>query len=99
MFNPDLVPQKPKFGSPCNGCGLCCATEICAIGKEAFGDIEGPCPAIKWVDDKFRCGIVMAEQILQTMNADTFPIVQDFLGVGQGCCADDIIDDGGVANA
>jgi len=27
----DALP-KPDFGAPCNGCGVCCASEPCPLG-------------------------------------------------------------------
>lgn len=63
------APGKPKKGQPCNGCGYCCAAELCAIGKQIFvnggklieGDddepVPGPCPAMEFVGGKFICGI------------------------------------------
>ena len=48
------LPSKPKFKEPCNGCGLCCAMEVCHAGKLIFGDIEGPCPALAMSRDRTR---------------------------------------------
>jgi hypothetical protein len=82
---PFQTPVKAKYGSPCTGCGWCCHSEVCKIGKHFFGeDRAAPCPAIMYKDGKVRCGIVMAEREL--LKTDDFGTA---LGIGQGCCADD----------
>lgn len=53
-----MTRSKPKKGSVCNGCGLCCIEETCAVGIEAFGNSHQICPALYWVNDKFRCGLM-----------------------------------------
>lgn len=78
------APPKAAYGSPCNGCGMCCAAEVCAIGKLAFPEAEAPCPAMVFEDNRFYCGIVLAEQA-----AGLAPAVYEALGIGKGCCADD----------
>lgn len=80
--NPETAPEKPRFGSPCNGCGYCCISETCKIGIAAFGNVS-PCPAITFDEGKFRCGLVMAEQ------SAGMSIISEMLGIGKGCCADD----------
>lgn len=85
--------EKPSFGLPCNGCGLCCIVEPCAIAEEYLGITEGPCPALEWHDDKFRCGMVVrpghylgvadfADELLSGL-------ISQALGVGLDCDADD----------
>lgn len=27
-----VVLDKPKEGSPCNGCGMCCIAQVCDLG-------------------------------------------------------------------
>jgi hypothetical protein len=77
---------KPKFGSACNGCGVCCALELCGIAELAFPGAKAPCPALKLVSDGSRtyCQLIATEQ---THNLD--PIIQEILGVGVGCTMED----------
>lgn len=49
--------EKPLEGAPCNGCGLCCIEEVCALGRE-LGDTE-VCRALEQAEDgSYRCGLV-----------------------------------------
>lgn len=86
---PFQTPAKPKRGEPCNGCGLCCHLEVCAIGKYAFPDSPAPCPAIAYVDGMVRCGLVLMEQAVIRQDGDVKPLIQEMLGTGRGCDADD----------
>ena len=81
---PFRTPEKPRYGSPCNGCGWCCHSEVCALGKMAFKDAVAPCPAMIFEEGKVRCGLVLAEMEL---GGET--LLQDALGIGKGCCSDD----------
>lgn len=86
---PFSTPVKAKKDTPCNGCGWCCHTEICAIGEHFFPSAQAPCPAIIYSDGRVHCGIVLAEaEVLatRTIPGDSFA---DMLGIGKGCCADD----------
>jgi hypothetical protein len=50
---------KPLFHEPCNGCGLCCAKELCMAADEIFGDdCAAPCPALEYENGRAWCGIV-----------------------------------------
>lgn len=74
---------KPKFGSPCNGCGKCCREEVCRIGIEVFGqDQKAPCPAL--VDDgtRYYCGFVITEEN-SPLRAN--PLIAISLAIGKGC--------------
>jgi len=74
--------NKPVYGAPCNGCGLCCIASLCALGQHVFGRIEGPCPALGIDDDlKSSCGLVTAST--PEMSAAAKLII----GAGDGCDA------------
>lgn len=50
---------KPLYGSPCNSCGHCCASELCGIAEAIMGEIPAPCPAMVEHDDgTYGCGVV-----------------------------------------
>ncbi len=77
-------PDKPHQGSACNGCGFCCASEICKIGIKAFPGAAAPCPGMVFNDGRFACKLVLVERA-----AGMEPLIAAALGVGKGCCADD----------
>lgn len=45
-------------GNRCNGCGVCCLAEQCAIGVEIFGNTQ-VCPALEFDQDRFWCGLMI----------------------------------------
>jgi len=77
-----LLEKKPKHGSPCNQCGLCCVAVLCPLGSIVFGKTNGPCPALQWEDNgDSRCGLV---------HENPGPIGEaaaHLIGAGQGCDA------------
>ena len=81
----DIIP-KPKYSSPCNGCGWCCHSSVCYLGQEAFKikEEETPCPAMIFIDNKVRCGLVEGERIVGGKQ-----LLSEALGIGKGCDADD----------
>lgn len=54
----ERAPEKPKFGEPCNGCGFCCAAELCPLAIEFIGDGDGPRPALEFNQGRFLCGLL-----------------------------------------
>lgn len=79
----EKAPEKPRFGSPCNGCGFCCAAEQCDISVQVFGAVGAPCPAMQFEAGRFYCGVLReAPAIVQ-------PLIAYALGIGRGCDADD----------
>lgn len=82
---PFPLPAKPRYGAPCNGCGWCCHSDVCKIGKHFFGEnTPAPCPAMVFEEGRVKCDIVMAEREL--LETDDFGKA---LGIDQGCCSDD----------
>lgn len=55
-----LAPPKPAVGEPCNGCGVCCASEPCPVGILVSRRLRGACAALRWDESarRYRCGVV-----------------------------------------
>lgn len=70
---------KPRFGEPCNHCGLCCSLQLCELAEEAF-EAGPPCPALF----EGQCGLVRAESMLLKE-----PTLAKALGIGCGCSMPD----------
>jgi hypothetical protein len=54
------APPKPPEGAPCNGCGVCCASEPCPVGALVSRRLHGACDALEWTEDAgvYRCGLI-----------------------------------------
>ena len=85
--------RKPRLGSPCNGCGLCCAAQICGIGEQYFPGALAPCPALTLTDGRFQCGLVLHPSKLFALRFDAdeilTPMFAKAIGSGQGCGMED----------
>lgn len=59
LIHPD-APPKPAEGRPCNGCGVCCASEPCPVGVLASRRRHGACAALVWsqAEARYRCGLI-----------------------------------------
>lgn len=71
------VDVKPVKGDPCNHCGYCCLTEVCAVGKELGGGEYGPCKLLRTDSDKHFCTLIE--------RSDAF---KELIGASTGCCAE-----------
>lgn len=90
---PMTAPEKPAYGQPCNGCGLCCAAEPCAVAVEFLGETEGPCRAMEFEAGRFWCGMVrnpgkhigLDDFAANAIRESVGKLVAHMLGVGRGC--------------
>lgn len=84
------APPKPPVGTPCNGCGVCCAIAPCPLSHWLLGHRQGACPALTWRgeqgDARYVCGLVVAP----TGIARWLPrrLVLRWIGAGSGCDCD-----------
>ena len=78
------LPPKPREGAPCNGCGMCCALEVCEIGRRALPGATAPCPIMAHDGKRIVCRLVVLEA-----DAGLVPLIAMALGIGKGCCASD----------
>jgi hypothetical protein len=78
----DMLARKPKHGSPCNSCGLCCATSRCQIGVQLFG-VGGACPALTPTGEgKYVCGVISSLEDSEKRDAAML-----LIRAGEGCDA------------
>ena len=82
--------EKPKFGDRCNGCGLCCAAELCEVAEMVFIGAAAPCPALEWEDGRAWCGMIRHPSRHMRLNysADISLVTELFakgIAEGQGC--------------
>lgn len=89
------LPIKPAHGSPCNGCGLCCAMEPCGVAREFIPNHpeEGPCLALEWEAGRFSCGMIRRPSHYMRLPNDWADgvlgeMIADALGAGRGCDAE-----------
>jgi hypothetical protein len=56
-----LAPEKPPWGAPCNGCGVCCLSEPCPVGAVLSRRRQGVCVALHWDEGQVRyhCGALV----------------------------------------
>lgn len=86
--------DKPSYGSPCNGCGLCCRLEVCQVGRmtmreAGYFEVSTPCPFIVESDGIARCAVVLSEQDSFKRGDVTDPVIARALGIGWGCTMED----------
>jgi len=80
------APDKPSVGAPCNGCGVCCALAPCPLSRFLLGHRGGPCPALRWAESRYVCGLVVAPSGI----ARWLPrrLVLRWIAAGGGCDCD-----------
>lgn len=88
------APPKPNVGAPCNGCGVCCASEPCPLGMVLSRRLHGRCAALAWDAGRTRyvCQAVAApEQLLPRGARVMAPLVaklaRRWISAGSGCDA------------
>ena len=86
-----VLPAKPKFKTPCNGCGKCCALQICPVGEIAFPHAVAPCPALKITPDRSRtyCELAAFESYAIEKSLIAEPLIHRALGIDNGCTMED----------
>jgi hypothetical protein len=88
---------KPRYGDPCNGCGLCCRLEICGEGETALaalGIYDGPaagppCFFLVEMGGLYRCRLVLTEAANLDKLPSREPRIARSLGIGEGCTMPD----------
>jgi hypothetical protein len=86
------APAKPPLGAPCNGCGVCCAAETCALGRVVFLRKRGPCPALAWDDaaGRYWCGLVKSPPRRLAWLA---PLFTRWIAAGMACDSSAVVEE------
>ncbi len=85
--------RKPPEGAACNGRGLCCAVQLCALAVEFLDSAAAPCPAMEFADSRFWCGLVRHPN--RYFGTPSFsnrligPLVHTALSIGEDCDSSD----------
>lgn len=87
------APEKPRWGAPCNGCGVCCAAWPCPLSRFSLGHRAGPCPALVWGEARYHCGLVLApRRYWRWLPAwgESFArrLIRRWIAAGRGCDCD-----------
>ena len=67
--------HKPSFGTPCNHCGWCCMTEVCAVGKANGAGEMIPCKFLYQAGGDHFCDLAKTDKDKKK------------IGIGTGCDA------------
>jgi hypothetical protein len=89
------APAQPRWGEPCNGCGVCCLVRPCPVGIIISRRLSGPCEALRWVDaeKRYRCGVLGADEADTSGPASWWArsrthIARRMIAAGEGCDCD-----------
>ncbi len=89
--------EKPRFGQPCNGCGICCRLQRCHFGVEIFGAGDA-CPALEDGGHRTWCGVLrnpenylgVAAVTMSRKDLGRFQVAfASALAIGSGCDSSD----------
>ncbi len=88
------APVLPAFGAPCNGCGVCCLSEPCPLGRLISRRSVGACDALRWDGARavYRCGAISDPRgVLGPRWGWAAPLLQRlarrWISAGSGCDA------------
>lgn len=95
------APPKPPAGTPCNGCGVCCAAETCPPARLLFLRAAGPCPALTWDGSArhYRCGLLTRPGhylgwLPKCLEAFAAGFIRSRIAAGRGCDSDAEVENG-----
>lgn len=79
--------SKPLYGSPCNGCGLCCQLSLCEVAEAALPPhIQAPCPFLEYELGRTWCGLARdpAKHLNNPQAGKVKPLMERYFGHGCG---------------
>ena len=79
------APPKPAAGAPCNGCGVCCASEPCPAGMLLSLRTRGRCRLLRFetAPARYRCGLLT--EPAGTQRGLLQRLAARWIGAGLGC--------------
>jgi hypothetical protein len=79
------APPKPAHGAPCNGCGVCCASEPCPAGMLLSLRMRGRCRLLRFEPSqaRYRCGLMAGSS--GTLRGLLQALAARWIGAGLGC--------------
>jgi hypothetical protein len=92
------APDKPAWGSTCNGCGVCCLAEPCPAGRVFTLRWRGACRLLTWdsSERRYRCGLMAAGSIRAVRPAWLARWIERrarrWIAAGSGCDSDALVD-------
>ncbi len=89
------APPKPEPGTPCNGCGVCCAWMPCPLGVIVSGRRHGECTALRWDAQlaRYQCAMVsdpaaVWPRLPGALRAPLKRLARRWIAAGAGCDCD-----------
>jgi len=84
LIHPE-APPKPAAGHTCNGCGVCCLSEPCPVGRVVSVKRTGACVALRWDAPlaRYRCGLITTGPSRGSIWWRR--LMQRYIAAGQGC--------------
>jgi hypothetical protein len=82
------APQKPAWGAPCNGCGVCCLAQPCPVGMVMSRRRHGACAVVRWdaAQLRYRCGAAQGRPVWMQR------LILRWIAAGRGCDSDARLD-------
>ncbi|HWT54024.1 MAG TPA: hypothetical protein VN066_04390 [Rhodocyclaceae bacterium] len=99
------APDKPAEHAPCNGCGVCCASEPCPMGILVSRKRKGACAALVWNDQtrQYRCGLIETPRRylapgLRWLAPALKRLAHRYISAGSGCDCSLVVERRGAAS-
>ena len=67
----------------CNGCGYCCSSGVCSVGRRKYNTWQAPCPGLEWDEEEKRYWCQAIKEIERERPGDL--TLHRELAVGLGC--------------
>ncbi len=84
------APAKPAVGTPCNGCGACCAVAPCPVGMLVSMKRRGRCVMLRWDAEpsRYRCGMLATPDARGMFARWRSRVAARWIAAGIGCDAE-----------